>query len=109
VLNVWIDDKRAVEDLHVPATPGGSLLLAGAVSNDVERFSRENLDDDVYDAVFINLTVRDGNGNECYSYAAPEEPEEEEKLEETAEKEEKPRENFFEWLLRLVGLGRKAE
>lgn len=109
VLNVWIDDKMAVENLHVPATPGRSLLLTGAVSNDVERFSRENLDDDVYDAVFINLTVRDGNGNECYSYAAPEEPEEEEKPEETAEKEEKPRENFFEWLLRLVGLGRKAE
>ena len=107
VLNVWIDDRMAVENLRVPATPGRNLLLTGAVSNDIERFSRENLDDDVYDAVFINLTVRDGSGTECYTYAAPEKPEEE-KPEET-EKEELPRETFFEWLLRLVGLGRKAD
>ncbi len=107
VLNVWIDDRMAVENLRVPATPGHNLLLTGAVSNDIERFSRENLDDDVYDAVFINLTVRDGSGTECYTYAVPEEPEEE-KAEEK-EKEELPRESFFEWLLRLVGLGRKED
>ena len=74
----------AVENLRVPATPGHNLLLTGAVSYDIERFSRENLDDDVYDAVFINLTVRDGSGTECYTYAVPEEPEEE-KAEEKAE------------------------
>lgn len=109
-LNVWIDNKPAVENLRVPATPGNHLLLTGAVSNDVERFSRENLDDDVYDAVFINLKVRDGAGKECYSYASPEEPEEEEKPAAEEEAEElPPKETFFEWLLRLFGLGRKAD
>ena len=106
-LNVWIDDKPAVEDLRVPATGGDHILLVGAVSNDIERFSQENLDDDVYDAVFIDLKIRDKSGLECYSYAAPEEPEEE--VEPETIEEEEPKEAFFEWLLRLVGLGRNAD
>ena len=104
-LNVWIDDKAAVEKLRVPATPGRRLLLTGAVTNDVERFSRENLDDDVYDAVFIDLTVRNATGKECYVYASPEKPIEEEPEEETKQLPEK---TFWEWLLNLVGLGRKT-
>ena len=110
VLDIWIDDKLAVENLHVPATSGHHLILTGAVSDDVERFSRENLDDDVYDAVFINLTVREKDGTERYDYASPEQPEEEAESEETEEPEEPaPRETFPEWLMRLVGLGRKAD
>lgn len=107
-LSIWLDNKPVVEKLKTPATPGHHLMLTGAVSNDVERFSRENLDDDVYDAVFINLTVLDGTGNEVYTYAAPEEPEAEENtVEEELPPEEK--ETFWEWLLHLVGLGRKAD
>lgn len=105
-LNVWIDDKPAVENLRVPATGGRHILLTGAVSNDVERFSKENLDDDVYDAVFIDLKIRDRKGAELYSYAAPEAPEPEA---EPVAVEETPRETFFEWLLRLVGLRRKVD
>ena len=42
--------------------------------------------------------------------AAPEEPEEEEKPAAEEEAEElPPKETFFEWLLRLFGLGRKAD
>ena len=110
VLDIWIDDKLAVENLRVPATSGHHLILTGAVSDDVERFSRENLDDDVYDAVFINLTVREKDGTERYDYASPEQPEEEAESEETEEPEQPaPRETFPEWLMRLVGLGRKAD
>jgi len=107
-LSIWLDNEPVVEKLRTPGTPGHHLMLTGAVSNDVERFSRENLDDDVYDAVFINLTVVDGTGNEVYAYAAPEEQEEEEN---TAEEEILPeeKETFWEWLLSLVGLGRKAD
>ncbi len=106
-LNVWIDDKPAVEDLRVPATGGRQIMLTGAVSNDVERFSKENLDDDVYDAVFIDLKIRDTSGAEQYSYAAPEEPEEEPEPE-VAAVEEEPRETFLHWLLRRIGLRRKS-
>ena len=80
------------------------------MSNDVERFSRENLDDDVYDAVFINLTVREKDGAERYVYASPEQPEQKAEPQETAEPEQaEPQETFPEWLMRLFGLGRKAD
>ena len=108
-LSVWIDDRPAAENLRVPAAPGRQLMLTGAVSNDTERFSRENLDDDVYDAVFINLTVRDGNGTECYSYAAPEKPAEESDPETEEAEALPPKETFPEWLLKLVGLGEQTD
>lgn len=110
LLNIWIDDRLALENVRVPAVPGSSLMLTGAVSNDVERFSKENLDDDVYDAVFIDLTVKEADGREIYAYAVEkEEPEEEEepKTEEEPNAEEAlPEEkiSFWQWLLGLVGL-----
>ncbi len=110
LLNIWVDDKPALENLRVPRAPGSSLRLIGAVSNDVERFSKENLDDDVYDAVFINLTVRDAAGRTVYAYAA-EETEETENAKESAEPKAEnaapeERKSFWQWLLELVGLGR---
>ena len=108
-LNVWLDDRPVLEKFRVPATPESRLLLCGAVSNDTERFSRENLDDDVYDAVFINLTIRDGQGQEFFSYASPEQTEPAEEETEEAEPEQEERISFTDWLRNLVGLGRKED
>ena len=106
-LSVWLDDQLIVEDMRVPVTPERHLLLIGAVSEDIERFSRENLDDDVYDAVFINLTINDlsKRDQEPYAYTAPDAyAEADETVEEDAVAEpERP--SFWKWLIGLVGLG----
>ncbi len=56
-LSVWIDDKAVVENLMVESTSRGNIGLLAEVTENIERFSQANLDDDVYDAVFLDLQL----------------------------------------------------
>lgn len=77
-LNLWLDGQIVAEQLLVHASGDGALVLEAEVSENNERFSQANLDDDVYDAIFINLTVKsidaEGKTRALYGYSdAPEE------------------------------------
>lgn len=83
-ISLWLDDKLVADHIPVVSTESGNVVLQAGVSNNNERFSQANLDDDVYDAVYIDPIIRSASDENkiIYSYtvwpekaaeAAPEE------------------------------------
>ncbi|MDD3213191.1 MAG: hypothetical protein PHY64_05940 [Eubacteriales bacterium] len=69
-ISLWIDDKPVVNQLEVPYTQTGSLALGAAVFENIEgHYTQHNVYDDVYDAVFNNLTVNDAQDVNSVLYA----------------------------------------
>ncbi|MEA4999331.1 MAG: hypothetical protein VB087_08105 [Candidatus Limiplasma sp.] len=68
-LSVWVDDRPAVEQLKVDGVQLGSLGLGSAVfENQGEQFTQHNIYDDVYDAVFTDLTIADAENPQAILY-----------------------------------------
>lgn len=63
-LTVRIDDKIAVSNLALTRLDKGSIYLESAF--DDFGYSQRNIADDVYDGVFEDLTIWDGNKNIIY-------------------------------------------
>ena len=69
-LNVWVDGKPAVEQLKVDGVQLGSLGLGSRVfENQGENFTQHNIFDDVYDAVFTDLSIADAENPKTVLYA----------------------------------------
>ena len=69
-VSVWVDDKPAVDQLKVSGVQLGSIGLGTAVfENTQSQFTQHNIFDDVYDAVFTDLTVSDTENAASVLYA----------------------------------------
>ena len=67
-LTIQIDGRVAVENLQLSSVRRGSLALESSALLQ-EKYSQRNLADDVYDAVFTDLTLRNPNDPEDNIYA----------------------------------------
>jgi hypothetical protein len=63
-----VDGRAAVEDLEVSSVRRGSIALESSALIQ-EKYSQRNLADDVYDAVFTDLTLRNPSNPEEIYYA----------------------------------------
>ncbi len=70
-VSVWLDGIPVAEALPVSAGAGRAFFLESAVTRGSERFSKENLSDDVYDGVFTELSITDPDGGELFTYVDP--------------------------------------
>lgn len=70
-LSIWIDDRLAVELLTVSQNHVGLgfISLSAQASADEDEYSQRFFYDDVYDAVFVDLVVRDAQDQEKVFYA----------------------------------------
>ena len=70
-LNIWLDGRLVVEDMHVDTQSRGNIAFgAGVWKNEEDHYSQSNLYDDVYDAVFTDplVTSVDDPSIVYYSY-----------------------------------------
>ncbi len=67
-LTILVDGRIAVENLQVSSVRRGSIALESSALLQ-EKYSQRNLADDVYDAVFTDLTLRNPNDPEDIYYA----------------------------------------
>ncbi|NLI22031.1 MAG: hypothetical protein GX418_10875 [Clostridiales bacterium] len=68
-LSVWVDDKPCIDQLKVSGVQLGSLSLGAEVYRQrTERFTQRNIYDDVYDAVFTDLVIRDPQNEDTVLY-----------------------------------------
>jgi hypothetical protein len=67
-LTIRVDGRAAVEDLEVSSVRRGSIALESSALIQ-EKYSQRNLADDVYDAVFTDLTLRNPSNPEEIYYA----------------------------------------
>lgn len=67
-LTVQVDGKVAVDDLQLSSVRRGSIALESSALIQ-EKYSQRNLADDVYDAVFSDLTLRNPDNPEEIYYA----------------------------------------
>ncbi|MFT4107654.1 MAG: glycoside hydrolase [Lacrimispora sp.] len=63
-LSIAVDGKSAVSDLAVTKSGEGAVYLESAF--EAFGYSQRNIADDVYDGVFEDIVIRDGNGNPLY-------------------------------------------
>lgn len=67
-LTILVDGRTAVEDLQLSSVRRGSIALESSALIQ-EKYSQRNLADDVYDAVFTDLTLRNPDNPEDIYYA----------------------------------------
>lgn len=68
-MSLWIDDKPVVDQLKVPGVQLGAISLGAEVfQNHENRYTQHNIFDDVYDAIFNNLVIRDVKNPETILY-----------------------------------------
>lgn len=66
-MTVWLDGRMVAENLQLSADRRGGIALGAGVWKADEHYSQINIWDDVYDAVFTNLTIHSGDGTVLYS------------------------------------------
>jgi len=67
-LSIVVDGRVAVQELELSSVRRGSIALESSALIQ-EKYSQRNLADDVYDAVFTDLTLRNPNNPEEIYYA----------------------------------------
>ncbi|MDY3224881.1 MAG: glycoside hydrolase [Candidatus Faecousia sp.] len=66
-MSVWLDGRTVVENLQLSSDRRGGIALGAGVWKTGEHYSQINIWDDVYDAVFTDLTIRSGESTVLYS------------------------------------------
>jgi hypothetical protein len=67
-LSILIDGRSAIKNLQLSSVRRGSIALESSALIQ-EKYSQRNLADDVYDAVFTDLTLRNPDDPEDIYYA----------------------------------------
>ena len=69
-ISVWLDGRIVAENLPLISNRRGNVVLTSGVWMADDVYSQSNIADDVYDARFVDLVVRDANdgGSVLYSY-----------------------------------------
>ena len=68
-ISVWLDGRSVTQNLPVPAVRRGNVVLTSAVWTTDDHYSQSNLWDDVYDARFVDLVIRDAHEESTLLYA----------------------------------------
>lgn len=68
-ISVWLDGVAVAENLPLSSDRRGNIALGAGVWITDERYSQLNIWDDVYDAVFTDLVISDGQDGNTTLYA----------------------------------------
>ncbi len=70
-LSIWVDNVQVVDQLQVESSGRGTVVFGAGVSDDIEKVTGRPKSDDVYDAVYSDMTISEVRNTNSYFYRYP--------------------------------------